>query len=91
LKEIEILSGRINTLQQVDGFVNKYYSNEWVRRKILRQSDEEIQEIDQQINDEMQNTQYNPSEPQAMSGENSNTSPDESNGNEYAYAPPKQQ
>jgi len=91
LKEIEILSGRINTLQQVDGFVNKYYSNEWVRRKILRQSDEEIQEIDQQINDEMQNTQYNPSEPQAMGGENSNTSPDESNGNEYAYAPPKQQ
>ena len=90
LKEIEILSGRINTLQQVDGFVNKYYSNEWVRRKILRQSDEEIQEIDQQINDEMQNTQYNPSEPQAMGGENSNTSPDESNGNEYAYAPPKQ-
>ena len=90
LKEIEILSGRINTLQQVDDFVNKYYSNEWVRRKILRQSDEEIQEIDQQINDEMQNTQYNPSEPQAMGGENSNTSPDESNGNEYAYAPPKQ-
>ena len=31
----------------------KYYSNEWVRKKVLRQSDTEIEDIDKQIDKEI--------------------------------------
>ena len=49
LKEAEILRERINTLEQMDQFVGKYYSEQWVRKNILRQSEAEIADIDKQI------------------------------------------
>lgn len=49
LKETEILNERLNALQQIDPFVGKYYSVEWVRKNVLRQSDEEIETIDEQM------------------------------------------
>lgn len=58
LKESEILRERMSLLRDVDDYVGKYYSNEWVRRKILHQSDEEIAEIDKQISSEINNPQY---------------------------------
>ena len=62
LKEIEILRNRIAMLSEIDPFAGKYYSHEWIRRKVLRQSDEEMEEIDEQIPFEMQNPQYYPPE-----------------------------
>ena len=58
LKETEILRDRITMLRDIDDYTGKYYSHEWVRRKVLRQSDEEIEEIDEQIADEADNPQY---------------------------------
>jgi hypothetical protein len=52
LKEAEILRERVNTLREIDEYVGKYYSVEWVRKHVLMQNDEEIEEIDQQIDDE---------------------------------------
>jgi len=52
LKEAEILRERVNTLRELDEYVGKYYSVEYVRRNILMQSDEEMEEIDKQIEDE---------------------------------------
>lgn len=49
LKEGEILRERINTLREVNEFVGEYYSKEWVRKNILRQSEDEIKEMDKQI------------------------------------------
>jgi hypothetical protein len=49
LKETEILRDRISMLRDVDDYVGRYYSNEWVRRNVLRQTDEDIKEIDDQI------------------------------------------
>jgi hypothetical protein len=49
LKEAELITQRIATLQLVDPYVGRYYSNEWVRKNILMQTDEDIQEIDEQI------------------------------------------
>ena len=43
---------RFELLASVDEYVGKYVSNEWVRKNILRQSDEDIEEIDKQIEDE---------------------------------------
>jgi hypothetical protein len=53
LKETELMNERISLLQQVEPYVGKYYSNEYVRRKILRQTEEEMIEIDFQIADEL--------------------------------------
>ena len=52
LKEMEILTERLGALQVINDYVGTYYSTEYVRRYVLRQSDTEIEEIDRQIEDE---------------------------------------
>jgi len=52
LKNTEILANRLNTLRDLDEFVGRYYSIEWVRKNVLMQTEEEIEEIDKQIDDE---------------------------------------
>ena len=52
LKEAEILRERLDTLGGIADYVGKYYSNEYVRKYVLRQSEEDIKIIDQQIQDE---------------------------------------
>jgi len=54
LKESELMEGRLNILATIEPYVGKYYSTEYVRRRILRQTDGEIIEIDEQIEDEIQ-------------------------------------
>ena len=39
-------------LTDVDQFVGKYYSEAWIKRNILMQTDEEMEEIESQISDE---------------------------------------
>lgn len=60
LKETEILRDRIAMLRDIDDFAGKYYSHEWIRRNVLRQTDEDIEEIDEQIAFEMNIPQYAP-------------------------------
>lgn len=52
LKESELLSDRLRLLMDVDNHVGKYFSREWVRKNILRQSDDDIKELDKQIKEE---------------------------------------
>ena len=52
LKEAEILRERLDTLGTIGDYVGKYYSNEYVRKYVLRQTEEDIKIIDQQIKDE---------------------------------------
>lgn len=58
LKDTQILAGRAQTLQLLDPYVGVYYSHEWVRKEILRQSQEEMEEMDKQILAEMDNPIY---------------------------------
>ena len=53
LKDKELLEGRLALLMQVEPYVGRYYSTEYVRRQVLRQRDQEIVEIDAQIEDEI--------------------------------------
>lgn len=62
LKENEIISQRLNTLQTIDQFAGKYYSHIWIRKNILQQTEDDIEEIDEQIKEESVNPQYNPPE-----------------------------
>ena len=52
LKEIEIMQGRFEALSNINDFVGVYVSKDWVRKNVLRQTDEEIEEIDKQIKKE---------------------------------------
>ena len=54
LRDAELLQQRLSLLQLVDPYIGRYYSLEWVRRKVLQQSDDEIQEIDAQIQKEQE-------------------------------------
>jgi len=53
LKEAELLTNRLTLATTIEPYIGKYYSTEYVRKKILRQTDSEIIEIDFQIEDEI--------------------------------------
>jgi hypothetical protein len=53
LKESEMLNERLGILATIEPYIGKYYSNEYVRKKILRQTDVEIIELDAQIQREI--------------------------------------
>lgn len=59
LKETELLTNRLATLQLLDPYVGRYYSMEWARKNVLQQTEEDIQEIDEQISNEQQQAQAN--------------------------------
>jgi hypothetical protein len=52
LLEMELIKERLGVLALADPFVGRYYSGEWVKRKILQMNDEEIEEIKKQIKGE---------------------------------------
>ena len=52
LKDSEILQQRLSMLQLLDPYVGKYYSQEWVRKNVLRLDDDQIKEIENQIDGE---------------------------------------
>jgi hypothetical protein len=52
LKDNEIINGRVAMVAQMDSFVGKYYSREYIQTKILRLTEEEIQNIQTQIETE---------------------------------------
>jgi hypothetical protein len=52
LKESEMIRERFEMLASLDEYVGKYISNEWVRKNILKFSDEDIEEIGKQIKNE---------------------------------------
>jgi len=53
LKEAELTTERLNLAALAEPYVGKYYSNDYVRRKILRQTDVEIEEQDALIEKEI--------------------------------------
>ena len=53
LKETEMLNERLGVLATIEPYIGKYYSTQWVRSKILRQTDNEMIEMDEQIENEI--------------------------------------
>ena len=58
LKDAELIRERLATLREVDEYAGRYYSVEWIRKNILMQTDEEIEDIIAQIKqDDTNNTE----------------------------------
>ena len=53
LKEAELMNERLTLVQSAEVYVGKYYSQDYIRRKVLRQTDEEIIEQDKLIEKEI--------------------------------------
>ena len=49
LKEIEMMNQRMMTVTQMDPFVGKYFSTEYIRKNILGQTAKDMREIDKQM------------------------------------------
>jgi hypothetical protein len=49
LKESEILKDRLQSARDAEDFIGKYFSREWVRKKVLRQTEDDVEQIDKQI------------------------------------------
>jgi len=52
LKETEIMTERLRLLGDIDQYVGKYFSEEWVRKNVLRMSEDDIEDIEKQIDQE---------------------------------------
>lgn len=58
LKNLELLSERLVRLRDMDAYAGKYFSHRWIRKNVLGQTDEEMEIMDAEIQEEEQNPQY---------------------------------
>jgi hypothetical protein len=81
LKETEILRERLSLMNDLDQHIGKYFSKRWVRETILKQSPQDIDEMDKEIKKEKEDGEYDDEE--GIGGEDENNAPeDETNDNE---------
>ena len=52
MRDAELLRERINTATMLDPFIGKYYSAAWVRKNVLQMTDEEIEQMEKEIEEE---------------------------------------
>jgi len=52
MKNSEIMNQRMALLTSIDPYVGKYYSIDWVRQNVLMQTEEEIKEIEQNMEED---------------------------------------
>ena len=52
LKETELMNERLNLMTQIEPYIGTYYSRDYVKRKILRQTEEEMIEMEKEMEEE---------------------------------------
>ena len=52
LREAELLQNRLQMVGMVDPYIGKYFSHEFVKKKVLQMTDDEIEEMQEQIDAE---------------------------------------
>lgn len=52
LKDQEVITSRVSLLQTVDPYVGRYFSKEWVRKNVLHQNEDEVEQLDKEMEDE---------------------------------------
>ena len=67
MRDAELLRERVNTATMLDPFVGKYYSSAWIRKNVLQMTDEEIEQMEKEIEEEGPVVQ--PGDEQAQQGQ----------------------
>ena len=52
LKDTELMNERLNLMTQIEPYIGTYYSRDYVKRKILRQTEEEMIEMEKEMEEE---------------------------------------
>jgi hypothetical protein len=68
LSESEVLRERLATLQLVEPFVVKYFSQTWIKKNVLHMSDEEVKEMDKEMKKDGSVEQYEQMQQQQSGG-----------------------
>jgi hypothetical protein len=68
LKDSELMTQRLQTLQMIEPYIGKFYSVDWVKKNILRMSEEQIEDIEDQIEAEGNYQMSNAQQQGAMAG-----------------------
>lgn len=58
LKDLELIRERNGVLRDMDDFAGRYVSHNWVRKNVLRQTDEEIEQMDDEMRQELDDPRY---------------------------------
>lgn len=83
ISESEIMKGRLEILGQIDpdsqSYTKKYYSQEWIRKNVLKQTEDEQKQLDKEIKKEKakaeKEEEQNPQEEEQESLDSDNTKP----------------
>lgn len=57
-KYFEMMRDRLELAKDMEGMIGTYYSHDYVRKNILRQTDQDIKDLDKEIKKETSNQQY---------------------------------
>ena len=52
MREAEVLRERVLTATQLDPFIGRYYSSKWIKKNVLRMTEEEIEKMEKEIEEE---------------------------------------
>ena len=52
LKESEIITNRVNTVKNMEDMVGVYYSRNFIRKKVLRLSDDDVEQMEEENNED---------------------------------------
>ena len=52
LRDGELLREKLQTMDMIQQYVGEFFSKEWVQKNVLQFTDEEIEDINKQMNDE---------------------------------------
>jgi hypothetical protein len=56
LKDLEVLREKLQTLDMVNNYVDQYFSREWIMKNVLNFSDEDIENMAKQSQEDAANT-----------------------------------
>ena len=69
LKNNEILRERFEILAQAEEYIGKYISNDWVKKNILQQTDEEIKDQQAQMDKEKEEAELDSADDDELGGD----------------------
>ena len=69
MRDAELLRERVNTATMLDPFVGRYYSSAWIRKNVLQMTDEEIEQMEKEIEEEGPVVQPGDEQAQAEQGQ----------------------
>jgi len=69
MRDAELLRERVNTATMLDPFIGRYYSAAWVRKNVLQMTDEEIEQMEKEIEEEGPVAQPGDEQAQAQQGQ----------------------